>query len=375
MVNTVFIPRKHSPQRGVNIASILGNKEVKGEVGIEIEVEGKSLPSGSTPLPWVYHVDHSLRGECAEYVLHKPIPFKDVEKSLGVLWEGFKLNKTKIHDSNRTSVHVHLNVQQWHLNRLTSFLGLYFILEDILTEWCGEYRVGNLFCLRAKDAPAIITYTKKFIAANGEAPIHDFLHYSALNTNALKKFGSLEIRTLRGCSEPTVILDWISVLERLYTLSEEYPDPREICTSLSSLGALMFFEKILGPELSTIRQGIPHMTDNDIADSIIEGVRIAQDLCYCRDWDLYEPIKIKDDPWKRGKSKIAQKLLHQSVVLPGEEVLPPGLNAGFLSASPGYHGPTGNPMTPFGTMPTPDWAPELPDFEDEPEYDDIEDDD
>jgi len=320
----VFIPRKDREQKGLDIVTLMGNKPTKGEVGIEIEVEGVNLPADDTPAPWVYHIDHSLRapkepgGMTAEYVLSKPLPFDEVPAALKKLWTKFKSKKSKLVDSNRTSVHVHLNVQNFFLNRLTSFCALYFIVEEILTEWCGEHRVGNLFCLRAKDATAIVTHLKNFIQEDGRYQIGEFMHYSALNANALKKYGSIEVRTLRGCSDPSVIIDWVEILERIYNLSEEYPDPREVCTALSSIGPAAFFESILGPKSIVVRQGVP-MSDNQISDSIYEGVRIAQDLCYCRDWDLYKPVKLKPDVFGRKMQKVANKFVNHPPFVPGAD--------------------------------------------------------
>jgi hypothetical protein len=311
MAKDVFIPKNETPRPGVNVGVIFNKKSVKGEVGIEIEVEGKKLPhSDDTPEPWLYHPDGSLRGEDnGEYVLAKPLKFKEVPKALEVLWGVFKEKKSKLDDSNRTSVHVHLNCQQWHLNRLAAFLGLYYTLEECLTEWCGEHRVGNLFCLRGIDAPGTVTSLKSFIRCDGEYPLSECLHYAGLNPNALKKFGSLEVRTLRGCSDPKIIETWVSVLERLYTLSADFPDPREVCTMLSEMGSLAWFETILGDKASIIRNAIS-FTDSDIDQSIKTGIRLAQDLCYCRDWSMYNPVDLKPDPFKRPAKKIIKKLLN-----------------------------------------------------------------
>src|SRR5690606_38923194 len=117
------------------------------------------------------------------------------------------------------SVHVHLNCQNFLINRLASFSALYFVLEEVLTEWCGEYRVGNLFCLRTKDAPAIVENLIDFIKADGGISFSNGLHYSGFNISALRKFGSIEIRTMRGTDNKELIQEWINILERLYVLS------------------------------------------------------------------------------------------------------------------------------------------------------------
>jgi len=374
----VFIPRKSKEQKGLDIVTIMGNKPTKGEVGIEIEVEGVNLPTDDTPAPWVYHVDHSLRapklpgGMTAEYVLSKPIPFDEVAGSLKKLWAKFKTKKSTMVDSNRTSVHVHLNMQNFFLNRLTSFCALYFIVEEILTEWCGEHRVGNLFCLRAKDATAIAIHLKEFIQADGRYNIGEFMHYSALNANALKKYGSIEVRTLRGTSDPSVIVDWVEILERIYKLSEEYPDPREVCTALSSIGPAAFFESILGPKATVVRHGVT-MTDNQIADSIYEGVRIAQDLCYCRDWDLYKPVKLKPDVFGRQMKKVANKLLNNPPHVPGaDDDLIAAMSNNYeqsVNAAQVYQGYSEMAALASDPFALPDEGPEEP----EPYYDDDED--
>lgn len=363
----VFIPKKKRERKGVNVATILGHKKTNGEVGIEIEVEGTKLPTSDTPTPWKYVEDHSLRppnepgGMTAEYVLKTPLPFEKVPPALKVLWDVFKAKSSKLVDSNRTSVHVHLNCQEWFLNRLTSFCCLYFIVEEVLTEWCGDHRVGNLFCLRAKDAEAIVTYLRAFIEADGQAPIQEFLHYSALNANALKKFGSLELRTLQGCSDPKVIVDWIETLERLYKLSESYDDPRNICTSLSSVGPMAFFDNILGPKAKVIRQGVS-MTDNEIAGSVYEGVRIAQDLAYCRDWDLFKPMQLKPDVFGRPLGRVAQKLINNPPISPADA------ESGLLNILNNSSGPQPSPQ------PVDPYEAYLDSLEEaEPDYDDMDD--
>lgn len=307
----VRVPKNNTPKPGLNVGLIMGHKETKGEVGLEIEVEGVNLlHDGEAPTYWQYHQDGSLRGaENAEYVLTKPLPFDKVPLALKSLWTAFKKKKSVISDSNRTSVHVHLNVQDFHLNRLTAFLAMYFALEEPLTEWCGETRVGNLFCLRAIDAPAIVAWTKRFIRMDGQGTIPDTLHYAALNVNALKKFGSIEIRTLRGVSDPVIIHQWVGILQRMYELSADFKDPREVCTMVSSGGgALAFFETVLGEYASVVRQGIG-MNDEQLRNSIYNGIRLAQDICYCRDWSLYKPMPLKRDPFDRNMKKVAQKIM------------------------------------------------------------------
>jgi hypothetical protein len=319
-MNDVFVKKERKVEPGYNMRIVMNRKATAGEVGIEIEVEGNKFPKppgfeGShvaVKLPgskfWSYVHDGSLRGQDnAEYVLSKPIDFSKAPDAIAEIYGALATHGSIIDDSNRTSVHVHMNCQEFHLNRLTSLMALWFTFEEILTAWCGEHRVGNLFCLRAKDAPAIIAQLRRFIKNDGQSPLSEHLHYAGLNAHALHKYGSIEVRTLRGCSDPQTVLDWLSILERLYKLSAEFEDPRGICALFSSEGPMAFFENVLGDKTVTVRSVID-FTDDQIRDSMYDGVRLAQDLCYCRDWGTYKPVKLKPDPWGRDMKKIAKKL-------------------------------------------------------------------
>lgn len=300
---SVFIVRHKARKEGYDILNTLGVPPARGEVGIEIEVEGASLPKNNEDLRpyWGYHIDHSLRGEDnAEYVLNKPILFSEVPKALDDLWKVFEKSNARLDESNRTSIHVHLNCQSFHLNRVAAFSALWFCVEEILTEFCGSHRVGNLFCLRGKDAPAIVTSLKKFLKNDGRTELRDGLHYAGFNTNALYKFGSIEIRTMRGVRDKKVIQDWVSILERIWRLSEEYTDPRDIPPMMSYEGSSEFLRKVLGDKTDMVLSSI-NMTDEEVRDSLYEGVRIAQDICYCRDWSEYFPVVLKADPFGRRK--------------------------------------------------------------------------
>lgn len=322
----LFVKRERKAKPGFNMCVVMNRKATKGEVGIEIEVEGNKFPKPpgamGTHNPvrmvgsdyWSYVHDGSLRGaDNAEYVLSKPIAFKQVHPAITEIFATLTNYGSVIDDSHRTSVHVHLNCQEFHLNRLTSFMALWYCLEEVLTEWCGEHRVGNLFCLRAKDAPAIIAQLRQFIKRDGGVQLSEHLHYAGLNAHALAKYGSLEVRTLRGCTDPQTILDWVGILERLYTLSGEFNDPRDICALFSSEGPLAFFENVLRDKTMVVRSAI-NWSDDQIRDAMYTGIRLAQDLCYCRDWSEYNPVKLKPDPWGRNLKTVAKKLQAQTPV-------------------------------------------------------------
>ena len=309
----VFIRNKRdAKERGHTIATMYGFALKSGELGLEIEVEGNKFPKPPGkevcyepyPLPdskwWDYVHDGSLRGEDnAEYVIRGPVAFGDCREAITELWDRFESYGSVLDDSNRTSVHVHLNIQEFHLNRLCALMALWFSIEEVLTTWCGETRVGNLFCMNAKDAPAIITKIRPFLRSGEAMKFTEGMHYAGMNPQAIQKLGSLEIRTLRGATDPEIIITWVEILQRLYELSAEFPDPRRICDLFSGGGgAINYLEHLLGRNFPIVMSTLP-MNHQEVMESVHDGIQLAQDLCYCRNWAKYEPIDMKADPWGR----------------------------------------------------------------------------
>lgn len=284
----------------------VGLNPVAGEIGLEIECEGNSFQKEQVAKGWKFVHDGSLRGQDnAEYVLKKPLLFSEVPGHLDALWKMMETHGTKLDISNRTSVHVHLNCQEFYMDRLACFVGLYMAFEEILTNWCGDHRVGNLFCLRAKDAPAIVSEIKEFIRRDCNYSLSEGLHYGGLNLHALVKFGSLEIRTLRGETNPEVIKDWVKILATLYNKSAVFITPDEVCALFSKEGPTYFFDSVFGPLAGTIRRGC-NMTSAEIDDSLYEGIRLAQDVLYSRDWSVFQKATVKVDPFGRKVKAASQ---------------------------------------------------------------------
>lgn len=322
MLAKPFISKKKTRLESFTIKSLFGVRSKTGKVGLEVEVEGNGFPksyeeSGDEaadgedliPYQWRYTHDGSLRGyDNAEYVLAKPLEFHEVSPAVDDLWQMFKDYGSKLDESNRTSVHVHLNVQEFRLNRLCAFAGLWFCVEDLLTKWCGDHRVGNMFCLRANDAPAIVSKLRKLVTKGDIRGItnDDGLHYAGFNTQALAKFGSIEIRTLRGATDPETIKTWVNILNRLYDLSKQYEDdPRQVCQTFSGQLWIDFLRGILGEYTDLVIAG-SGMTEEEVRRSVHQGVRIAQNICFCTSWEEYRGTgPVKSDPFGRSYDLIS----------------------------------------------------------------------
>lgn len=205
------------------IYEILNKKEVRGEIGLEVEAEGKYLPTGNLP-SWNIEDDGSLRGifpdTRAEYVFRKPLPINEVKEALKELFnEGVRIG-TKWEFSYRCSTHVHLNILDLTVDELNALVYTYLLLEEPLVRYCGRERIHNRFALRTQDAEHTLEYIS-LLFQNGpkDRSLADAgrLRYAGLNLNAIPKYGSLEFRSMRGTSDIGVLSNWV---EAIYCLKK-----------------------------------------------------------------------------------------------------------------------------------------------------------
>lgn len=247
------------------------------EIGIEIEVEGHNLPRQNLT-GWVLHQDGSLRGESAEYVFRSPIPRVGVPNRLRILEQGFITAGSQINESYRTSVHVHMNVRDFTVKQIYNNIMLYIICEDMLAELAGKDRIGNLFCLRAKDAEYFIEVLRTAIVTDNLRLLsNDNLRYSAVNPVAMWRHGSLEFRSFRGTTDMTLIQQWVDVLCCIRDAAQRYENPIQIVQDMSTKGAREFVRSIFGDDL------MPLFAEG-FEDKVYAGVQLIQHAAFAHDW-------------------------------------------------------------------------------------------
>ncbi|NOQ73263.1 MAG: hypothetical protein GQ574_14750 [Crocinitomix sp.] len=261
-----------------NVRHKLGLGHTDGLLGVEIEVEGESLPQH--PKGWVKHRDGSLRGaENAEYVLPHPLPLTGANKALDDLWGAFEQEGSHVEDSFRAGVHVHLNVQDLSPKQLVTLIVLYFVLEGPLTRFCGNEREGNHFCMRSSDAEFLTQTISKAVSEGDMSYLQtEDLRYSALNVTSLFKYGSLEFRAMRSTSDKNTIKDWCGIIDKLKTTSLEFDSPTDVLDAISAGGEHYFVKSIFGGYAKHF------LAMPDLGESIRIGLLNAQDIAYSRDW-------------------------------------------------------------------------------------------
>lgn len=269
-----------------------------GEVGIEIELEGFNIEKRECSV-WAVERDASLRGEdTAEFVFKNPLKFNEVGKAITKLKT--RLRNSTLVPSIRTGVHVHINVQDMELFDLAKFVTTYLVVEDLLLDVCGEGRQSNLFCLKGCEAEYMVGQATKFFRDGEVEHIGtDAIRYSGINLAAIRKYGSVEFRSLRTPQDLSDINKWVKALKGIKDVSQEWATPADIISGYSGFDKADFLKKVLPTYAEQL------MSTTGWEAKLQRGMRSAQDLAFSQTWEGEEvPEEIDEETFKTFPQKL-----------------------------------------------------------------------
>lgn len=256
-----------------------------GDVGIEIEVEGKNaarLPVNIGGV-WLVKREGSLRNGF-EYYTRQPLKIdKDLVKHINKLTQKLQAPGVDVDMSNRTSVHVHVNVQSMTPLQVWTAAVCYWMLEGLLTRFCGEKtRHGNLFCLGIEHAEGILDLAIRDL--KNKKPFdtfqEDLAKYGSQNLSSIRRFGSLEYRAMHGTIDTDSIINWCVCLKKIVDGSRFFADPAKVIDYYLDNDKDVFFEKLLSPEMITVLK-----EQVDFASIIRENALALSEFAYApADW-------------------------------------------------------------------------------------------
>lgn len=265
--------------------------------GIELECEGKNVDWDNSPeilKTWEPHRDGSLRnnhGQACEWVFHGPATYQKAQERINALFEYFTKRKSKLVLSNRTSTHIHFNMGDKNGYQLVNLFILFTILEDLLDRYCGEDRRGNLFCLSSRHAEDQVRWVSDACFETGRFAFRNDQRYCSLNLAALNKFGTVEFRGMRGLDNKEDMLAWLSIVSELCDYAcYNMRNPITVLENISVKTPLVFLSDIFSKEnVARLTEGL---TANQVHDSVYDGLRLVQMLCY-RIGTEFEGVKLK----------------------------------------------------------------------------------
>jgi len=194
-------------------------------IGIELELEkvsalfGNPVANSFDPYFWTLIEDGSLR-DGVEFKFARPLKGATIIKALDVfdsaMNEARKLGINPVL-SNRTSMHAHVDMRDLSTDEINQFILVYMLLESILFNYVGYYRVKNNYCRPLIGSDFSKTINKLMLEENLDFRYMLFINdntdkYSALNSNSLTTFGTLEFRQHPGSFTKSEIVEWLNII-------------------------------------------------------------------------------------------------------------------------------------------------------------------
>lgn len=300
---------------GLEMNAPLNTNKLKGQLGIELEMEARTrLPrdgglegvqSSKTKAQWLGHQDGSLRGEAIEYVLSTPVLPEEVGGMIDGLYDALEKNKTVLECSNRCSTHVHRNMSGQTINVITSTIALWATFEDQFVEWCGEERQTNHFCLGMKDSLSTVQAWEGYLKS-GVLPRGRELKYAAMNVMPLFERGSLEFRCGPAPQDKEKVKQYVAFVYALTEYARQrYQNPQQLAYDLSEQGGPRILREICSGE--DTRPVFEEMNKIVTDKTALEGFRRIQPLLMAHPWPRWlELINREYVPNPFGKKKPAE---------------------------------------------------------------------
>lgn len=259
-----------------NVRDWFGFDKVAGDIGVEIELEGRRAPFPIAAKGWRSEHDGSLRGEYAiEYVTNGAIPIDQVGTAIDRLKTRIDNSDVQVVDSIRAGVHIHVNCHDMTLKQVFNFAFVYLAMEHALVKYCGDDREGNLFCLRASDAeylPYLIQHAYEGDRLNTLNTMD--IRYSSLNFQSLFKFGTLEFRAMKTFTDLRRIKEWAHILYNIKQYSMTIDHPRQIAEDISFNSPELWVSNAVGAEYFNL------IKYRDLENDVMNDLRRIQPILY-----------------------------------------------------------------------------------------------
>ena len=246
-------------------------------VGIEVEVENyvaKKRPSDI----WTSTADGSLRNSGVEWV-SRPHEARYSPFALNELL-GSCMDETSCCFSPRTSIHVHVNMQEVDETAVQAIVLLYSVFEKLFFKFTGRGRIKNIYCVPLIDTDCLT----HFMTRNLHSGRALWSKYAALNLLPISEYGTIEFRHMHGTFDAKKVSIWIRMITKLceYVIANQ----DEVVSMLGKMSQHYDFRKLLDTifgsdapylkyqDFSDVKQGVGRLltafTSNKTSRSLLE---------------------------------------------------------------------------------------------------------
>lgn len=262
-----------------NPASVKESKLLPSDslIGVEVELENMIgiFRKGHRLKFWNITEDGSLRNNGAEFVFKQPLGGADIIKACMELEKFIRDNDYHPDLTDRTSVHVHLDVRDLSPSQFQRLVILYTIFERVLFKFAGEERFNNIFALPLEGAQGSMTDICQVFKCNGDFRFHvDNTHkYASFNFKSLNRYGSLEFRHHKGEWKSGRLIKWIGIIQSLKNAAINDVELLDIHKKISFDGPMNYLKTVFGKYSR-------YLGYDEVESDIMEGVRLSQDIVH-----------------------------------------------------------------------------------------------
>lgn len=281
-------------------------------LGIEVEIENVLRYDHTSPY-WSQIEDGSLRNNGSEFV-SLPIKAWRVEQALSILFAD--LNPS-IEFTERTSVHIHMNIRTLTLKQLESLIITYIVFEKVLFDFVGENRYNNIFCVPIVET-TFGSHLKTLI--NKKVLSFPWQKYTAMNAVPIWEKGTLEFRHLSGTRNIERIITWINLLLSLKVFALQ-KSPEYIWDRILSLNTNSEY-RIFGEEV--FKTHLLTLWNNNFNKNISECISYIKESCLENEFaqELQEqPVRLED--WLQSIDPIPERATWTNNIM--QNIEPPSI--------------------------------------------------
>lgn len=253
---------------------------------------------------WKITSDGSLRNNGVEFI-SDPIWGEDINRALDSLHVLIEKSGNTPDFSDRTSVHIHLDVRSLDTLQLFHLLVLVMIFERTLVDYCGGTREENVFCLPFYKAEASVPSLAEIVSEEADfiRVLDRTFKYNGFNIRPVSKQGSVEFRYHYGTMDKERIKEWINIIYCLKREATKIADIQTLPEDISVMGVDAYIRRVFGKYAQVLNT-------RTLVDDIYEGVRLAQEVIYA-------------DRQKRVKKKLTYSRVNVVAKANGKKALKP----------------------------------------------------
>lgn len=241
------------------------------KVGIEVEVEqvrDRLLPNVANAV-WGVREDGSLRNGGVEFV-SIPICDQQIPWSIHYLFDQYLPKQADF--SDRTSIHVHVNVRSWSCGDVLNLMLLYIVFEKLLYRFAGPHRYKNIFCVPIQETKLPIVLSNYLANGAFDDLLMHWAKYSGLNLVPIKKMGTVEYRQMLGHRDSDYLLNWINILQQMHKAADT-TNFKQLFNTIKTLNSTSYYEQFL---VDTFKDQAKHLLKFDLKREMEYGVSVVK---------------------------------------------------------------------------------------------------